>query len=211
MILQSSLPLEYTRSKKIFQGLNTPLRLTISLGMVSWTEFKLGSQSLLQLLPEVRQEPCISIIKNILRHSMQPNDLIDCSQITRLKGILIGKKWVDLVSWSTMTHMASFPKVDRNNRTMKSMTIISHFHSGTTKGSRNLVGLVCSTLTCYHTKHLLTMQTMSLFMPFHQKSRWTSRYIFVHPGWITNLSWWSSCNIWRLGISFWGTQRWFRK
>jgi hypothetical protein len=59
-------------------------------------------------------------------------------------------KWVDLLNLSTTTMMASFCLVDVGNPVMKSMEMVSHFHSGIVRGCNNLLGCQCSGLTCWH-------------------------------------------------------------
>ncbi|KAJ0512047.1 hypothetical protein HanIR_Chr11g0558861 [Helianthus annuus] len=42
----------------------------------------------------------------------------------------MGKKWADLVSLSTITHIVSFPFLVLGNLVIKSIVTHSHFHSG---------------------------------------------------------------------------------
>jgi hypothetical protein len=47
---------------------------------------------------------------------------------------LTGIKWADLLNLSTTTMMVSFCLVDVGNPMMKSMEMVSHFHSGIGRG-----------------------------------------------------------------------------
>jgi hypothetical protein len=67
---------------------------------------------------------------------------------------LTGIKRADLLNLSTTTMMASFYLVDVGNPVMKSMEMVSHFHSGIGRGCNNPVGCRCSTFTCWHSMHL---------------------------------------------------------
>jgi hypothetical protein len=53
---------------------------------------------------------------------------------------LTGMKWADLLSLSTTTMMASFCLVEFGNPVMKSLEMVSHFHSGIGRGCNNLAG-----------------------------------------------------------------------
>jgi hypothetical protein len=78
---------------------------------------------------------------------------------------LIGMKWADLLNLSITTIMASFCLVDVGNPVMKSMEMVSHFHSGMGKGCNNPVGCQCFALTCCHSMHLAKYSAMSFFIP----------------------------------------------
>jgi hypothetical protein len=67
---------------------------------------------------------------------------------------LTGIKWADLLNLSSTTMMASFCLVEVGNPVMKSMEMVSHFHSGIGRGCNNHVGCRCSALTCWHSRHL---------------------------------------------------------
>jgi hypothetical protein len=47
-----------------------------------------------------------------------------------------GIKWADLVKRSTMTHMELYPREVHGKPTMKSIHMLSHFHSRMLKGCR---------------------------------------------------------------------------
>jgi hypothetical protein len=49
--------------------------------------------------------------------------------------------------------MASFYLFEVGNQVMKSMEMVSHFHSRIGRGCNNLVGCQCSALTCWHSMH----------------------------------------------------------
>jgi hypothetical protein len=78
---------------------------------------------------------------------------------------LTGIKWADLLNLSTTTMMASFYLVEVGNLVMKSMEIVSHFHSGIVRGCNNPAGRWCSALTCCHSRHLAKYLAMSFFNP----------------------------------------------
>ena len=67
---------------------------------------------------------------------------------------LTGIKWVEFLNLSITTMMVSFCLVDVGNLVMKSMEMVSHFHSGIGRGCNNHVGCRCSALTCWHSMHL---------------------------------------------------------
>jgi len=54
--------------------------------------------------------------------------------------MLIGMKCADFVSLSTITQIASCPFEVFGKLVTKSMDILSHFHSGTSKGVNNPAG-----------------------------------------------------------------------
>jgi hypothetical protein len=53
----------------------------------------------------------------------------------------MGMKWADLVMRSMMTHIELYPREVRGKLTMKSIQMLSHFHSGMLKGHRFPVDL----------------------------------------------------------------------
>ena len=79
-----------------------------------------------------------------------------------------GKKCAVLVNLSTITHIESNSLVVLGNPVTKSIVILSLFHSGISKLWSVPTSLWCSTLTCWHVRHLTTKSATSFFMPFHQ-------------------------------------------
>jgi hypothetical protein len=61
--------------------------------------------------------------------------------------------------------MASFCLVDVGNLVMKSMEMVSHFHSRIGRGCNNPAGCQCFALTCWHCMHLSKYLAMSFFNP----------------------------------------------
>ena len=53
---------------------------------------------------------------------------------------LTGMKWALLVNLSTMTHIHTFPQLDLENPSIKSIEIESHFHIGISKDRSNPLG-----------------------------------------------------------------------
>ena len=79
-----------------------------------------------------------------------------------------GRKWVDLVNLSTITHMKLYPFCVLGNPSTKSIVMCSHFHSGINKGFNNPDGLWCSILTCWQVRHSATNFAISLFILGHK-------------------------------------------
>jgi hypothetical protein len=117
-------------------------------------------------------------------------------------------KW-DLVRQSTITHIESYLCVVRDNPTIKSMLMSSHFHSGMLKGWRFPAGFKWSALTLQHVPHLATYLMTSLFILVHQKLFLKSWYIFFVPGWIEYLEQCASSSILRRSSKSLVTTRWF--
>jgi hypothetical protein len=65
----------------------------------------------------------------------------------------------------TTTMMASFYLVEVGNLVMKSMEMVSHFHSRIGRGCNNPIGCRCSAFTCWHSMHLARYSAMSFFNP----------------------------------------------
>ena len=65
---------------------------------------------------------------------------------------------------------------------MKSIGILSHFHSSILRGCSSPMVFYLGDCTCWHTRHLLTCFTISFFILRHQKCCFRSWYIFVPPG-----------------------------
>jgi hypothetical protein len=61
--------------------------------------------------------------------------------------------------------MESFCLVEVGNLVMKSMEMVSNFHSRIGRGCNNLAGCWCSPLTCCHSMHLAKYSSMSFFNP----------------------------------------------
>jgi hypothetical protein len=57
-------------------------------------------------------------------------------------------KWETLLSLSKNTMMASLCLVDFGNPMMKSMEMVSHFHSGIGRGCNSPAGCRCFALNC---------------------------------------------------------------
>jgi hypothetical protein len=74
-------------------------------------------------------------------------------------------KWEDLLNLSDTTMMASFYLVNVGNPVMKSMEMVSHFHSRIGRGCNNPTGCRCSYLTYWHSMHLDKYSAMSFFNP----------------------------------------------
>ncbi|GJT39808.1 putative reverse transcriptase domain-containing protein [Tanacetum coccineum] len=80
---------------------------------------------------------------------------------------LIGKKWADFVSQSIVTQMVSKSCEDLGSLVIKSIVILSHFHSGIAGCTNSPDGLWCPALTFAHVKHLLTYVATSAFILGH--------------------------------------------
>jgi hypothetical protein len=61
--------------------------------------------------------------------------------------------------------MASFCLVEAGNPVIKSMDMVSHFHSGMGKGCNSPAGCRYSTLTYWHSMHWAKFLAMSFFNP----------------------------------------------
>ena len=100
---------------------------------------------------------------------------------------LIGRKWADLVSWSTTTHIASCPVEVLGNPDTKSTAMQSHYHSGISNGCNIPDGFWCSTFTFWQTRQEAAYCATSFFIPGHQNILFRSAYILVVRGWILRL------------------------
>jgi hypothetical protein len=89
-------------------------------------------------------------------------------------------KWADLVKWSTMTHIESYPREVHSRPTMKFIHMSFHFHSGILKGCRFPAGLKWSALTLQQVSHLATYFVISRFILVHQifSSSFDISYLF---------------------------------
>ena len=94
----------------------------------------------------------------------------------------IAKKWTLLVSQSNITQMVSCPLKVHGKWVTKSMEMLSHFHTGISKGCRIPSGLWCSTFAFWQVRHADTNWATSFFIPYHQKVSLRSLYILVMPG-----------------------------
>jgi hypothetical protein len=81
-----------------------------------------------------------------------------------LKVDLIGMKWATLLKLSTTTMIASCFFIVFGKLVTNSMEIFSHFHYGICKGCHSPVGCLCSTFTCWHSKHFIMYSIMSYFI-----------------------------------------------
>jgi hypothetical protein len=59
--------------------------------------------------------------------------------------------------------MASFCLVEVGNPVMKSMEMVSHFHSRIGRGCNNPAGCRCSSFIYWHSMHLARYSAMSFF------------------------------------------------
>jgi hypothetical protein len=118
-----------------------------------------------------------------------------------------GIKWADLVKRCTMTHIELYPHEVRGKSTMKSIQMLSHFHSGMLRCCRFPVGLKWSALTLRHMSHSDTYFTISLFILVHYKLFFKSWYILLVHGWIEYLEQWESSMILRRSSKSFGTTR----
>ena len=96
------------------------------------------------------------------------------------------KKWVDLVSLSTMIHIASYPEGVLGKPITKSMDVLSHFHSRISKGYNVPTGFWCSIFTFWKIRHLFTKLATFVLRPGHQNIFLKSWYILLMPGCIVN-------------------------
>jgi len=93
----------------------------------------------------------------------------------------MAKKCALLVSRSTMTQMVSCPLKVCGRWVTKSIEMLSHFHTGTSKGCIIPPGLWCSTFTFWQVRQADTYCATSFFIPCHQKFSLRSWYILVMP------------------------------
>ena len=143
-----------TSPKHIFKhsidSFNLALRLRLKFRWVPIASWKL-SQNL-----EVKMLPRSELISNgmpwrdmILETYKSANWLAEIVSLT-------GRKWATLENRSIKTKMASWPFYDQGKPVKKSISILSHFHSGIKSGCRVPAGLWCSALTRRQTSHSST-------------------------------------------------------
>jgi len=94
----------------------------------------------------------------------------------------IAKKWALLVNWSTTTQIASWPLKVHGKWVTKSIAMLSHFHTGISKGCSVPPGLWCSSITFWQVKQVDTNCATSFFISCHQKVSLRSWYILVMSG-----------------------------
>ena len=94
---------------------------------------------------------------------------------------------------------------------MKSIPILSHFHSGIAKGWRVPAGRWCSAFTRRQTSQFAIYWAISLFILVHQNLWRRSWYILVLPGWMVRGDSWASLRINCRRCWFLGTTRRFSK
>src|SRR5262249_33918815 len=87
MLIPAVLPIQTTGSEHVFQSLNGPLRLPISLWMESCTQLNLSAKSCLQPLPNLGSKPRISIRNNGYRDTMQPHHTVYIQPSQLLHGL----------------------------------------------------------------------------------------------------------------------------
>ena len=81
------------------------------------------------------------------------------------------------------------------NLVIKSILIISHFHSISPIDWAKHLGLWFSIFICWQLEHLATNSAISFYMPSHQYASLPSRYILVNPGWMEYLELWASSRV----------------
>ncbi|GAA0147440.1 hypothetical protein LIER_07139 [Lithospermum erythrorhizon] len=86
-----------------------------------------------------------------LRQATLPNPV--ASSAVQSLGAGISVPYLD--NRYTTTKIEPHP-LDIRKAEMKSIDMLSYEHSRTGKGSNNPAGLDCSTLSCWHTRHVLT-------------------------------------------------------
>jgi len=94
----------------------------------------------------------------------------------------IAKKCALLVNRSIITQMVSCLLKVRGRWVTKSMEMLSHFHTGISKGCRFPLGFWCSTFAFWQVRQADTNCATSFFIPCHQKVSLRSWYILVMPG-----------------------------
>ena len=92
---------------------------------------------------------------------------------------LPGRKCVDLVCLSTITQITVYTFSVLGSSTMKSIAILSYFHSGTLRDCNNPTILCLGAFTSWHTRHLLTNSAISFFMFRYLKCCFKTWYILV--------------------------------
>src|ERR1043165_5566144 len=80
----------------------------------------------------------------------------------------MGKKWADLVKRSTITQILSKPLGVRGSLVMKSIAMLSHFHTRISGCSSIPDGRWCSALTFEQVRHFAMKRAISFFIPGHQ-------------------------------------------
>ena len=112
-----------------------------------------------------------------------------------------------------MTQMESYWFHDRGRSVTKSILIISHFRTCSLISWSSPSGLMCSTFTCWQTKHLDSKSSTSHLILLHQYISYRLFYIFVKPGWIVYFDSWASSKILPSNPSTLGTHNlyWYLK
>lgn len=93
--------------------------------------------------------------------------------------VLVGltkKKLALLINLSTITRMFSFPALDLDKPSTKSMKTKSHFHVENSKDCKSPMDFRCSASTCWHMKHLFAHANII----FHSFPKEASLHTLVH-------------------------------
>ena len=149
-------------------------------------------------MPELWSKLCSSIWYDGPWDSMQTCDPGHV-YLGQLRTCICGFHW-DKVSYfgqavHTTTQIESYPHRVLGSPVIKSMSSLSHFHSGIGIGSSNPGGFWCSAFTLWHTSHTTTYSAISFFIPVHQKRSFKSTYILVFLGCIEYGESWASWSI----------------
>ena len=107
----------------------------------------------------------------------------------------MGKKWVNLVNLSIITHTASYLAGVFGSPITKSIEILSHFYLGISKGYSAPNSFWWSIFTFWQIKHLFTNSAISDFILGYQNISLRSWYILLIPGCIIKLLLWASSKI----------------
>lgn len=151
----------------VLKNLNSSFRLTIDLRMECCTQFDFYPKCLLIGLLEVRSELSLLVWDDRYYTTCKYTIffMYNWESCTTIYVILIGGKYVDLVSLSTTTQTKScFCK----NPITKTILMHSNFHFGITMFCASPHGFWCSTLTSCQFKHLTINFTSCFFIFFHQ-------------------------------------------
>lgn len=101
--------IKYTGSQKIFQRLNSPFQMIIHLWMIGAVQLQFSTQGRLQAISEVRSKGDLYLMLTGILCNLTISLMYNSANLSKEYFILIGRKWADLVSRSTTTHIESKP------------------------------------------------------------------------------------------------------